>query len=156
MTMESAYAQALWKMVEGGMSPAKAVHELRDLLKARGREALLPRIGRAFARIAEREGKRTGVTLSVAREKDERAAKSAVKQILAEFGVEPKEVRIRPMRHKWASCSSKGRLTFDTALLRQYAQFRAEVIVHELLHLKVPNHGKLFKALYRALFSQEQ
>ena len=94
MTMESAYAQALWKMVEGGMSPAKAVHELRDLLKARGREALLPRIGRAFARIAEREGKRTGVTLSVAREKDERAAKSAVKQILAEFGVEPKEGNI--------------------------------------------------------------
>ncbi len=92
--MEQAYAQALWKMVEGGMSPVKAVHALRDLLKARGREALLPRIGRTFARIAQREGKRTGVTLSVAREKDERAAKSAVKTILEEIGVEPKEVNI--------------------------------------------------------------
>lgn len=92
--MQEAYAQALWKMVEGGMSPAKAVHALREALKARGREALLPRIGRAFARIAEREGKRTGITLSVAREKDERAAKSAVKTILAEMGVEPKEVNI--------------------------------------------------------------
>jgi len=93
--METAYAQALWKMVEGGMSPAKAVHALRDLLKARGREALLPRIGRAFARIAEREGKRTGVTLSVAREKDERDAKNAVKEILAKLDVEPKEVSIQ-------------------------------------------------------------
>ena len=27
--------------------------------------------------------------------------------------------------------------------------FRAEVIAHELLHLKVPNHGRVFKALLR-------
>jgi len=67
------------------------------------------------------------------------------------IGVEPKEIRLRPMKRKWASCSSQGRLTFDTALLRQPAEFRAEAIVHELLHLKVPNHGKLFKALYRTL-----
>ena len=40
--------------------------------------------------------------------------------------------------------------TFDTALLHQPAAFRAEVIVHELLHLKVPNHGRLFKALLRS------
>ncbi|MGQ9694957.1 MAG: M48 metallopeptidase family protein [Thermodesulfobacteriota bacterium] len=63
------------------------------------------------------------------------------------IGVEPTEIRIRPMRRKWASCSFKGRLTFDTELLHQPAAFRTEVIVHELLHLKVPNHGKLFRAL---------
>ena len=51
------------------------------------------------------------------------------------------------MKRKWASCSSKGNLTFDTDLLDQPAEFRRKVIVHELLHLKVPNHGKLFKAL---------
>ncbi|WP_299755695.1 M48 family metallopeptidase, partial [uncultured Chloroflexus sp.] len=44
----------------------------------------------------------------------------------------------------------RGRLTFDTDLLRQPAEFRREVIIHELLHLKVPNHGKVFKALLRA------
>jgi predicted metal-dependent hydrolase len=54
------------------------------------------------------------------------------------------------MARKWASCSSRGRLTFDTSLLRQPARFRAEAVVHELLHMKVPNHGKLFKALLRA------
>lgn len=51
---------------------------------------------------------------------------------------------------KWASCSQSGRLTFDTELLRQSADFKAKVIVHELLHLKVPNHGPLFKALLKA------
>ena len=66
------------------------------------------------------------------------------------IGVEPVEIRIRPMRRKWASCSSKGRLTFELALLSQPAAFRKKVIIHELLHLKVPNYGKLFKALLRA------
>jgi len=54
------------------------------------------------------------------------------------------------MRRKWASCSSKGRLTFDLELLRAEPRFRIEVIVHELLHLKLPNHGKLFQSLLRA------
>jgi predicted metal-dependent hydrolase len=64
------------------------------------------------------------------------------------IGVTPKEIRLRPLKRKWASCSSRGRLTFDTALLKQPARFRAQVIIHELLHLKVPNHGRVFRALY--------
>jgi predicted metal-dependent hydrolase len=66
------------------------------------------------------------------------------------IGVEPREIRLRPMKSKWASCSSNGRLTFNTEILQQPADFRSEAIVHELLHLKVPNHGKLFKNLMRA------
>jgi len=66
------------------------------------------------------------------------------------IGAEPKEVHVRPMTRKWASCSSNGRVTFNTDLLKEPALFRREVIVHELLHLKVPNHGKVFKALLRA------
>ena len=76
--------------------------------------------------------------------------KAEVKAWARLIGVEPTEVHVRPMRRKWASCSSKGRLTFDSELLHQPASFRAEAVVHELLHLKVPNHGKLFKALLRA------
>jgi len=76
--------------------------------------------------------------------------KSEVRTWARRLGVTPKEIHIRPMKRKWASCSSTGRLTFSTDLLRQTAQFRAEVIVHELLHLKIPNHGPLFKALLKA------
>jgi predicted metal-dependent hydrolase len=76
--------------------------------------------------------------------------KSEVLAWARRIGVEPKEIHIRPMKQKWASCSQSGRLTFDTELLRQSADFRAKVIVHELLHLKVPNHGPLFKALLKA------
>ena len=45
------------------------------------------------------------------------------------------------------SCDEPNTLT---KLLHQPANFRVEAVVHELLHLKVPNHGKLFKALLRA------
>jgi predicted metal-dependent hydrolase len=72
------------------------------------------------------------------------------------IGVKPKEVHVRPMKRKWASCSSNGRLSFNTDLLREPAAFRREVIVHELLDLKVPNHGKVFKALQRAYLAEQE
>jgi predicted metal-dependent hydrolase len=67
--------------------------------------------------------------------------------------VHPKEVHIRPMKRKWGSCSTTGRVTFDVGLLRQPAEFRRRVIVEELLHLRVPSHGKLFKSLLKAYLS---
>jgi predicted metal-dependent hydrolase len=54
------------------------------------------------------------------------------------------------MRRKWASCSSSGTLMFSSELLSQPAAFREAVVVHELLHLLVPNHGRLFKSLLTA------
>jgi len=39
-------------------------------------------------------------------------------------------------------------------LLKQPAAFRAEVIIHELLHLKIPNHGPLFKAVLRSYLTK--
>lgn len=54
------------------------------------------------------------------------------------------------MTRKWASCSPLGRLTFAADLLGQPSRFQTAVIVHELLHLAVPNHGPLFRSLMRA------
>lgn len=80
--------------------------------------------------------------------------KAEVRSWARRIGVEPVAITLRPMTHKWASCSSRGRLTFDTDLLHQPAPFRREVIVHELLHLKVPNHGPLFRSLLRAYLAE--
>lgn len=81
--MEQAYAQALWKAVEGGMTPHAAVKALTEKLQRDGRTALMPRVARAFQRLAEREGSKHDIVLTVAREGDERQAKSAAKEILA-------------------------------------------------------------------------
>lgn len=67
--------------------------------------------------------------------------------------VAPREVRVAEMTRKWASCSTRGRVTFASDLLAQPEEVRREVIVHELLHLKVPNHGPLFRALLSAHLS---
>ena len=64
--------------------------------------------------------------------------------------VRTRQLRLQPMRRKWASCSTRGTISFSTELLSQPAAFREYVILHELLRLKVPNHGKLFKTLLRA------
>ncbi len=67
------------------------------------------------------------------------------------------EIHVRPMKRKWASISTRGRLTLNTELLTQPSAFRREVIVHELVHLKL-NHGghtKLFRALVRAYLSDK-
>jgi predicted metal-dependent hydrolase len=68
--------------------------------------------------------------------------------------VRPKVVHVRAMKRKWGSCSTSGRVTLDSNLLRQHAEFRKRVIVEELLHLRVPNHGKLFKTLLGAYLSE--
>jgi predicted metal-dependent hydrolase len=57
---------------------------------------------------------------------------------------------IRPMRNKWASCSTAGNLNFNDELLTLDREVADYVIVHELLHFFVPNHGKLWKSLMRA------
>jgi len=76
--------------------------------------------------------------------------KSRVDSWAAKIQVKPQQVRLQKMTRKWASCSTAGRLTFSEDLLRQSSGFQDYVIVHELLHLKVPNHGKLFKSLMAA------
>jgi predicted metal-dependent hydrolase len=61
--------------------------------------------------------------------------------------VMPRVIRVQHMTRKWGSCSTSGTITLAIDLDDQSAAFQDFVIVHELLHLKVPNHGRLFKAL---------
>ena len=61
-----------------------------------------------------------------------------------------RSLAIRPMRAKWASCSTAGNLNFNSELLRFDSAVVDYVIVHELLHFYVPNHGKLWKSLMHA------
>ena len=66
------------------------------------------------------------------------------------IGVKVKQIHLRHMRRKWASISMNGRLTLNTELLNLPKALTEFVIVHELVHLLVPNHGKLFKSFMSA------
>lgn len=66
------------------------------------------------------------------------------------LNVTPSRVQIQRMTRKWASCSSTGAISFSSELLEKERHFGEAVIVHELLHLTIRNHGKLFRSLLRA------
>jgi predicted metal-dependent hydrolase len=54
------------------------------------------------------------------------------------------------MSTKWASVSTAGRLTLNSELLEIPRELGEFVIVHELVHLLAPNHGKVFKSFMHA------
>ena len=53
------------------------------------------------------------------------------------LNVQPRQVRVQRMTRKWGSCSAAGVIT----LADQDEGFQDFVIVHELLHLRVPLQG---------------
>lgn len=75
--------------------------------------------------------------------------KAKVKKLAQKLNVTPREIHMRDMSNKWASCSTKGRLTFDYEILDLEERVQRYVVVHELLHLRFNNHGKLFKSILR-------
>ena len=64
--------------------------------------------------------------------------------------VNPRVIRVQSMRTKWGSCSAGGTLTLAADLVEEDTRFQDYVIVHELLHLRIAAHGRLFKALMSA------
>jgi predicted metal-dependent hydrolase len=65
------------------------------------------------------------------------------------IGVEPKEIRFSDMKKEWGTCSSTGRLTFNVSVLEKPENTRLKVILHELLHLRYPNHGTMFNTVLK-------
>lgn len=82
--------------------------------------------------------------------RDKEEFKTRVLEWAEKLGVKARAMSFRPMRQKWASCSTAGNLTFNSELLKIDRRLGEYVIVHELLHFSVPNHGKLWKSLMRA------
>ena len=78
------------------------------------------------------------------------AFRARVMEWAAKFDVKATAIYIRPMKRKWASCSTAGTLSFNDELLSLPSELGDYVIVHELLHFSVPNHGRLWKSLMRA------
>lgn len=108
--MERAYAQALWKMIEKGGSPSHAVKAIHTSLVTHGREALMPKVARAFGHLAQRELAKRTYTLSVARETDLRTAH---KEALKALGTES------PLVHT----------VVDTSLIGGWALTGSEVLI---------------------------
>ncbi len=62
------------------------------------------------------------------------------------------ELRVRRMKRTWGNCSSSGRITLNTALIKAPPGLIDYVICHEICHLREHNHGPAFYALQESLF----
>jgi predicted metal-dependent hydrolase len=73
---------------------------------------------------------------------------SAIAEEEAEFlGVAYRRIRIGDQRTLWGSCSPSGTLSFNWRLVLAPFEVLDYVVVHELCHLRVPNHSRRFWAL---------
>ncbi len=86
---------------------------------------------------------------------DELQARGHARQIitaLAEEGAEQigvtfERIRIAGQRTLWGSCSPRGTLSFNWRLVLAPLEVLDYVVVHELCHLRVPNHSRAFWSL---------
>lgn len=62
-------------------------------------------------------------------------------------------IRFQKMKTKWASCSSKGNLTFNTLLRFLPEDLVSYVVYHEMCHLIHLNHTKEFWNLVKEKYS---
>ena len=61
-----------------------------------------------------------------------------------QHGLEVSRVTIRNQRSRWGSCSARGAIALNWRLLQMPAAVSDYVILHELMHLRQPNHSRRF------------
>jgi len=75
-------------------------------------------------------------------------ARAALIKRLAELrdlhGFKYNKVTIRNQKSKWGSCSSKNNISLNINLIRLPTELMDYVILHELLHTRIKQHGKKF------------
>jgi len=68
----------------------------------------------------------------------------AAEEYSKKFGVKFNRIFIKKQKTKWASCSSKGNLSFNFWLICLPRELVRYVVCHEVLHLKEKRHDRAF------------
>jgi predicted metal-dependent hydrolase len=68
------------------------------------------------------------------------------------MSIEVTELRVLPLGYRWGSCSSDGKVNVHWATMQLPPDLIDYVLVHELAHVRYPNHGAEFwRAVDRAM-----
>jgi len=87
---------------------------------------------------------RLAVSESAARVGARELISALAKEEAERLGVFYRRIRIGGQRTLWGSCSPGGTLSFNWGLVLAPVEVLDYVIVHELCHLRVPNHSQRF------------
>lgn len=63
------------------------------------------------------------------------------------YGVARPVLRVKKMRTRWGSLSSRGYINLNLALTQVHPELLELVVVHELCHIRYQDHGKGFQQL---------
>jgi len=72
---------------------------------------------------------------------------SKVARFAESMGSKPSAVKINGAKGRWGSCSSRGSINFSWRLMMADDATIDYVVVHELAHLREPNHSNRFWAI---------
>lgn len=64
--------------------------------------------------------------------------------LAAERGLTPGRIAVRDQRSRWGACSARKTITLNWRLVQMPPTVADYVILHELAHLKHPNHSRRF------------
>jgi predicted metal-dependent hydrolase len=64
----------------------------------------------------------------------------------------PAEFSVRTMKRRWGSCTVKGKITINSELIKLEDKFTEYVMLHELCHLKHPDHSSAYYKLLSEVF----
>lgn len=69
-----------------------------------------------------------------------------LRALAAEHGLHVSRVTVRSQRSRWGSCSREGSIALNWRLLQMPTTVCEYVLLHELMHLREPNHSSRFWA----------
>jgi predicted metal-dependent hydrolase len=65
-------------------------------------------------------------------------------ELAALHGLTVNRISIRGQRSRWGSCSPKGHIALNYRLMLMPPHVREYILIHELMHLKQPDHSRKF------------
>lgn len=74
----------------------------------------------------------------------ERQLPARLRELAAAHGFTVAGVSVRDQRSRWGSCSSSGRLSLNWRLVQMPPAVRDYILLHELAHLRHPDHSRRF------------
>lgn len=68
--------------------------------------------------------------------------------LVEEYRIERPQIKVRNMKSRWGSCTSTGNsIRLNLQLMKAEEDCIEQVVLHELVHFRYPNHGEGFYAL---------
>ncbi|RMF36164.1 MAG: M48 family peptidase [Chlorobiota bacterium] len=82
----------------------------------------------------------------------ERLVRRRARQLARRYGFTFTHIEIRDYTSAWGYCSQEGVITFDWRIAKVPPSVMDYLILHELVHTKIPNHGPRFWRKLEALY----